>query len=73
MVHAIKNLLFFTPHPQGGSFVLFPFVSFCVLSFIGRSPLKDKIALLENVFVRMSLYHARALCARGKSDKMAKH
>ena len=73
-LQAIKKLLFSTPSPQGG--LSFFFLSFHFsqvdLVFIGRSPLKTENRLVRNVFVRMSLYHARALCARGKSDKMAK-
>lgn len=68
-----KTCSFFTPSPQGG--LSFFFLSFHFsqvdLVFIGRSPLKTKNRLVRNVFVRMSLYHARALC-EGKSDKMAK-
>ena len=61
-LHAIKSSLFLPPPPKGG--LSFFFLSFHFsqvdLVFIGRSPLKTENRLVRNVFVRMSLYHARA-------------
>ena len=71
-MYTARKVCFFHPPTPKGALSFFSFRFICALAFLGRSPLKAKAALLESVFVRILLYHARALCARGKRESLAK-
>lgn len=69
----IKTLYPCTPSPQGGLSFFPLFGSFLtMLNFLsGYHPTKN-FRLVRNYIVRILLYHARALCAREKSNKTTK-